>query len=69
MNSRSSPRSKTKREKLAPYPMMRSAWQRQQRTAYVISGAGRSMREELVTAKSSPFFQHFALMLMGALPP
>jgi len=27
------------------------------------------MREELVTAKSSPFFQHFALMLMGALPP
>jgi AAA+ ATPase superfamily predicted ATPase/Holliday junction resolvase len=58
-----------KREKLEPYRMMRSVWQRQQRTAYVISGSGRSMLEELVTAKSSPFFQHFALMPLGALPP
>src|SRR5262249_59883079 len=57
-----------KREKLEPYRMMRSAWQRQQRTAYVISGSGRSMLEELVTAKTSPFFQHFALMPLGPLP-
>lgn len=51
-----------------PYPMMRSAWQRQRRTAYVISGSARSMLERLVTSRSSPFFQHFALMNLGPLP-
>lgn len=58
----------SKRGHIDPYPVMRSAWQRQKRTAYVISGSGRSMLERLVTAKSSPFFQHFALMRLGPLP-
>lgn len=58
----------TKRGAVEPYRVMRSAWQRQKRVAYVISGSGRSMLEELVTAKTSPFFQHFALMHLGPLP-
>jgi AAA+ ATPase superfamily predicted ATPase/Holliday junction resolvase len=58
----------SKRGHIDPYPVMRSVWQRQKRTAYVISGSGRSMLERLVTAKSSPFFQHFALMRLGPLP-
>lgn len=58
----------SKRGGMEPYRAMRAAWQRQRRAAYVISGSGRSMLEELVTAKTSPFFQHFALMHLGALP-
>ena len=59
----------SKRGGIEPYPVMRSVWQRQKRTAYVISGSGRSMLERLVTTKSSPFFQHFALVNLGPLPP
>ena len=58
----------SKRASIEPYRMMRSAWQRQKHAAYVISGSGRSMLEELVTSKSSPFFQHFELMQIGPLP-
>jgi hypothetical protein len=58
----------SRRGGVEPFRVMRSVWQKQQRTAYVISGSGRSMLEELVTAKSSPFFQHFALMHLGPLP-
>jgi len=57
-----------KRGAIEPYPMMRSAWQKHRHTAYVISGSARTMLERLVTAKSSPFFQHFALMELGSLP-
>lgn len=59
----------SKRGGIEPYPVMRSVWQRQKRCSYVISGSGRSMLERLVTAKSSPFFHHFALMNLGPLPP
>jgi AAA+ ATPase superfamily predicted ATPase/Holliday junction resolvase len=45
-----------------PLPIMRSVWQHHRRTAYVVSGSGRSMLEELVTSRHSPFFQHFSLM-------
>jgi Holliday junction resolvase len=58
----------SKRGGMEPYTVMRSVWQRQKRTAYVISGSGRSMLERLVTAKSSPFFHHFDLMNLGPLP-
>ncbi len=58
----------SKRAGIEPYHMMRSAWQRQKHTAYVISGSGRSMLEELVTSKRSPFFQHFDVMPIGPLP-
>jgi len=57
-----------KRGGIDPYSMMRSAWQKHRHTAYVISGSARTMLERLVTAKSSPFFQHFALMDLGSLP-
>ncbi|MGC4121306.1 MAG: AAA family ATPase [Myxococcales bacterium] len=58
----------SKKGGIEPYPMMRSAWQRHQRSAYVISGSARTMIERLVTSRSSPFFQHFALMRLGPLP-
>jgi len=58
----------SKRGGVEPYRMMRSAWQRQEHTGYIISGSGRSMLTELVTSKSSPFFQHFSLMSLGPLP-
>ena len=58
----------SKRGGMEPFRVMRSAWQRHDRTAYVISGSGRSMLERLVTSRSSPFFQHFALMRLGPLP-
>ena len=58
----------SKRVSVEPYRMMRSAWQLHKHAAYVISGSGRSMLEELVTSKSSPFFQHFELMQIGPLP-
>lgn len=58
----------SKRGGIEPYPVMRSVWQRHRHTAYVISGSGRSMLQRLISAKSSPFFQHFALMNLGPLP-
>ena len=58
----------SKRGGLEPFPVMRSIWQRQTRTAFVISGSGRTMLEQLVTARTSPFFQHFDLMNLGPLP-
>lgn len=45
-----------------PLPVLRSSWQTHQRVAYIVSGSGRTMLEEMVTEKHSPFFQHFALM-------
>jgi AAA+ ATPase superfamily predicted ATPase len=46
-------------------PLMRSRWQRHQRTGYVISGSARTVLSELVTDERSPFFQHFSLMELG----
>ncbi|NUQ72434.1 MAG: ATP-binding protein [Polyangiaceae bacterium] len=46
-------------------PLLRSAWQRHRRVAYVISGSARTMLTDLVTKEHSPFFQHFALMELG----
>ncbi|MBN1612468.1 MAG: ATP-binding protein [Polyangiaceae bacterium] len=57
-----------RRSGLDPFSLMRSAWQKHERTAYVISGSGRSMLGELVTSKASPFFQHFDLLDLGPLP-
>ena len=48
-------------------PLMRSRWQRHRRTSYVISGSARTTLSELVTDRSSPFFQHFELMDLGPL--
>ncbi|MBI4821437.1 MAG: ATP-binding protein [Deltaproteobacteria bacterium] len=52
-----------------PVPVMRASWQRHRRVSYVISGSSRTMIEELVTSKSSPFFQHFAMMEVGPFAP
>jgi AAA+ ATPase superfamily predicted ATPase/Holliday junction resolvase len=43
-------------------PIIRSAWQQHRRVGYVVSGSGRTMLEDMVTARHSPFFQHFTLM-------
>lgn len=51
--------------KLEPFPVMRAVWQRHERVGYVISGSSPSMVRELVTARHSPFFQHFTLLEIG----
>jgi AAA+ ATPase superfamily predicted ATPase len=48
-----------------PFPVMRSVWQRHERVAYVVSGSARTMLEELVSSRHSPFFQHFGVMELG----
>lgn len=48
-----------------PFPVMRSVWQRHERVSYVISGSAPTMLRELVTSRSSPFFQHFHLFELG----
>lgn len=48
-----------------PLPLIRSVWQRHRRVAYVVSGSGRTLLEEMVTREHSPFFQHFDLMRVG----
>jgi AAA+ ATPase superfamily predicted ATPase len=50
------------------FTVMRSVWQRHTAVAYVISGSGRSMLRNLVSSKSSPFFQHFDVVELGSLP-
>lgn len=45
-----------------PLPLIRSVWQRHRRAAYVVSGSGRTMLEDMVTREDSPFFQHFSLL-------
>lgn len=52
-----------------PLPLVRSTWQRHARVAYIVSGSGRSMLEEMVSQKHSPFFQHFALHYIGPFAP
>lgn len=52
-----------------PLPLIRSTWQRHGRVAYIVSGSGRSMLEEMVSQKHSPFFQHFALHYIGPFAP
>jgi AAA+ ATPase superfamily predicted ATPase len=49
-----------------PLPLMRSVWQRHTRVGYIVSGSARSLLVELATSEHSPFFQHFALMDVGA---
>lgn len=52
-----------------PLPLIRSTWQRHSRVAYIVSGSGRSMLEEMVTQERSPFFQHFSLQYIGPFSP
>ncbi|MFO0760400.1 MAG: AAA family ATPase [Byssovorax sp.] len=52
-----------------PLPLIRSVWQRHRRVAYIVSGSGRTMLEEMVSRKHSPFFQHFSLMHIGPFAP
>ncbi|MFO0760049.1 MAG: ATP-binding protein [Byssovorax sp.] len=49
-------------------PLLRSVWQRHKRVAYVISGSAQTLLADMVTTKSSPFFQHFSLMKVGPFP-
>jgi hypothetical protein len=51
--------------KFEPFAAMRSVWQHHQRVAYVISGSEPTTLRELVTARHSPFFQHFHLFELG----
>ncbi|NOY92154.1 MAG: ATP-binding protein [Deltaproteobacteria bacterium] len=51
-----------KRHGIDPLPIVRSVWQRHERIAYIVSGSGRSMLEDMVSRKHSPFFQHFEIM-------
>lgn len=51
------------RKAVDAFTIMRSAWQRHERVAYVVSGSER--RIELLTEEHSPFFQHFSLMELG----
>ncbi len=60
------PMSRSGKEDLLP--LLRSHWQRHQRTSYVISGSAPTLLTELVTAEHSPFFQHFSLLHLGPLP-
>ena len=43
-------------------PMLRSAWQKHRRVAYVVSGSARRMMTDLVASERSPFFGHFTLL-------
>ncbi|MBN1610562.1 MAG: ATP-binding protein [Polyangiaceae bacterium] len=52
-------------KQLEPFPVMRAVWQRHRRVGYVISGSSPSVLRELVTARHSPFFQHFKLLEIG----
>jgi AAA+ ATPase superfamily predicted ATPase len=54
---------------LEPFPVMRAVWQRHQRVAYVISGSAPGMLRELVTARTSPFFQQLELLELGPFEP
>ena len=46
--------------------MLRSAWQKHRRVAYVVSGSTRRMMTDLVASNRSPFFGHFALLEIDA---
>lgn len=46
-------------------PMLRSAWQKHRRVAYVVSGSARSLMTDLVASQRSPFFGHFELLEVG----
>lgn len=48
-----------------PFPSMRARWQRHERVAYVISGSAPTTLRELVTARHSPFFEHFDVLDLG----
>ena len=52
-------------KRFEPFPIMRAIWQHHDRVAYVICGSAPSMLRELVTARHSPFFQHFHLLEVG----
>ncbi|MCK5797832.1 MAG: AAA family ATPase [Deltaproteobacteria bacterium] len=47
------------------YPLLRSAWQVQDRVTYVVSGSERSLLRSLVSEERAPFFQHFAILELG----
>lgn len=53
------------RSRFEPFPVMRAVWQRHQHVAYVISGSAQATLRELVTSRTSPFFQHFTLFELG----
>lgn len=50
-------------------PILRSAWQKHRRVAYVVSGSARQLMTDLVAAQRSPFFGHFELLEVGAFSP
>ncbi len=52
-----------------PFPVMRAVWQHHERVAYVLSGSEPTVLRTLVTARHSPFFQHFHLFELGAFEP
>ncbi|MBX3248030.1 MAG: ATP-binding protein [Myxococcales bacterium] len=52
-----------------PFPVMRAVWQQHERVAYVLSGSEPTVLRALVTARHSPFFQHFHLFELGAFQP
>lgn len=58
-----------KRGGVDPFAMMRSVWQTHKRVAYVVSGSGRAMLEEMLNSPSAPFFQHFSTMDLGPFSP
>jgi hypothetical protein len=60
---------RTKRGGVDPFSVMRSVWQRHEHVAYVVSGSGRSMLEEMISSPGAPFFQHFSTMELGAFAP
>jgi hypothetical protein len=53
------------RDRFDPFPVMRASWQRHAHVAYILSGSAPTMLRELVSAESSPFFQHFTLFELG----
>ncbi|MDJ0766128.1 MAG: ATP-binding protein [Myxococcota bacterium] len=56
------------RAKIDVLSLARSIWQRHERVGYLISGSKRTMMEELVLGKASPFFQHFSILDVGGMP-
>lgn len=59
----------SKRGGVDVFPIMRSIWQRHRHVTYFVSGSAKTMLTELVTARHSPFFQHFEMMELGPFSP
>ena len=55
------------RPKIDVLALMRSAWQRHERVAYVVSGSAPRVLRDLVHSSKSPFFQHFSILEIGEM--